>query len=156
MNLEVAFYSQPTYLFEVDRTAYAPEPNVDGAVIRFALCAQQQWPLQTDLAFLSLVSMIQTYQAGQMMVCCHVGCCQPYTSGIAQICADAWHVVAQARLAFTERRKMLRNTLQSRYSVDDLAAAFSAAGVPKNARPQQLCLEEYVAIWQHLPHENAK
>lgn len=56
MNLEVAFYSHPTYLFEVDRTAYVPEPNVDGAVVKFALRAQQQWPLQSDLDFLKLVS----------------------------------------------------------------------------------------------------
>lgn len=61
----------------------------------------------------------------------------------------------QVRLAFTERRKMLRNTLQSRFSLDDLAEAFAAAGVPPNARPQQLGLDQYVALWQHLPHQKS-
>jgi 16S rRNA A1518/A1519 N6-dimethyltransferase RsmA/KsgA/DIM1 with predicted DNA glycosylase/AP lyase activity len=58
---------------------------------------------------------------------------------------------AQVRLAFAERRKMLRNTLQSRFSADQLAAAFAAADVPLNARPQQLHLEEFVSLWQQLP-----
>lgn len=57
MNLEVALYSQPTYLFKVDRTAYVPEPNVDGAVVRFKLRARQQYALQDDLKFLGLVRM---------------------------------------------------------------------------------------------------
>ena len=55
MNLEVAFYSQPEYLFEVDRTAFDPAPNVDGAVVKFVLRPKHQWPLQSDLQFLSLV-----------------------------------------------------------------------------------------------------
>lgn len=55
MNLEVAFYSKPTYLFEVDRTAYFPEPNVDGAVVEFELRTRHQYLLQEDMHFLNLV-----------------------------------------------------------------------------------------------------
>jgi 16S rRNA A1518/A1519 N6-dimethyltransferase RsmA/KsgA/DIM1 with predicted DNA glycosylase/AP lyase activity len=62
MNLEVTFYSQPVYLFEVDRTAFIPAPNVDGAVVKFLLRPRQQWPLQTDLQFLSLVSIHRNWR----------------------------------------------------------------------------------------------
>lgn len=64
MNLEVAFYSRPTYLFEVDRTAFNPAPNVDGAVVQFLLRPRQQWPLQSDLQFLSLVG---AHQSGKLL-----------------------------------------------------------------------------------------
>ena len=64
MNLEVAFYSQPAYLFEVDRTAFSPAPNVDGAVVQFLLRPRQQWPLRTDLQFLSLVG---AHRSGRLL-----------------------------------------------------------------------------------------
>jgi len=57
----------------------------------------------------------------------------------------------QARLAFSERRKMLKNTLQSQFSVADVAEALTAAGISQDVRPQQLGLQQYVALWQHLP-----
>jgi 16S rRNA A1518/A1519 N6-dimethyltransferase RsmA/KsgA/DIM1 with predicted DNA glycosylase/AP lyase activity len=145
MNLEVAFYSQPEYLFEVDRTAFIPAPNVDGAVVKFLLRPPRQWPLQTDLQFLSLVGALSpgTLTCGACLL----------SKIFVQYCKQLlpWFFVAQVRLAFAERRKMLRNTLQSRFSPNQLADAFAAAGVPLNARPQQLCLEDYVALWQNLP-----
>ena len=64
--------------------------------------------------------------------------------------SDTSAIAAQVRVAFAERRKMLRNTLQSRFTADQITDALAAAGIPLNARPQQLCLQQYLALWQHL------
>jgi len=109
MNLEVAFYSDPTYLFQVDRTAYIPEPNVDGAVVRFRLKQRSAYPLQDDLAFNKMV-----------------------------------------RQAFTERRKMLRNTLHCLFEPALVSSALEATGLDAKIRPQQLDLQQYVRLWQQL------
>ena len=57
MNIEVAFFSRPRYLFKVDRSAYFPIPKCDGAMVDFELRpadARPQVPM-TDGQFLSLV-----------------------------------------------------------------------------------------------------
>jgi len=72
MNLEVAFYSQPTYLFEVDRTAYFPAPNVDGAVVRFQLRPRRHYPLEDDLQFQNLVRCISGKKR-RCLICHAVG-----------------------------------------------------------------------------------
>ena len=57
MNIEVAYFSRPRYLFKVDRSAYFPVPKCDGAMVDFELrpaAARPQLPI-TDAQFLSLV-----------------------------------------------------------------------------------------------------
>ena len=73
----------------------------------------------------------------------------------AQLISDPDVIVTQVRLAFAERRKMLRNTLQSRFTAVQVTDALAAAGIPLSARPQQLRLQDYIALWQHLPRTRA-
>ena len=57
MNIEVAFFSRPRYLFKVDRSAYFPVPKCDGAMVDFELrpaAARPQLPM-TDAQFLGVV-----------------------------------------------------------------------------------------------------
>ena len=57
MNIEVAYFSRPRYLFKVDRSAYFPVPKCDGAMVDFDLrsaAARPQLPM-TDAQFLGLV-----------------------------------------------------------------------------------------------------
>lgn len=58
MNIEVGFYSQPRYVFKIDRTAYFPQPKVHGALVDFALrTPSARHPLPTsDSEFLKMVS----------------------------------------------------------------------------------------------------
>ena len=60
------------------------------------------------------------------------------------------HACMQVRLAFSERRKMLRNNLQGHFNPHNISEALVAAGLDPNVRPQQLTLAEYVALWQQL------
>ena len=59
MNIEVGFYSQPRYVFKIDRTAYFPQPKVHGALVDFALRSPSaRHPLPTsDTDFLKMVSL---------------------------------------------------------------------------------------------------
>ena len=59
MNIEVAYFSRPRYLFKVDRSAYFPVPKCDGAMVDFELrpaAARPQLPM-TDAQFLGLVRL---------------------------------------------------------------------------------------------------
>lgn len=56
----------------------------------------------------------------------------------------------QVRQAFSERRKMVRNTLQSLYEPAEVAAALTAADIADNVRPQQLTLAQYAHLWHKL------
>ena len=78
-----------------------------------------------------------------------------YSAPLTQQMGDSSATAAQVRVAFAERRKMLRNTLQSRFTAVQIADALAAADIPLNARPQQLDLQQYLALWQHLTRTRA-
>ena len=59
-------------------------------------------------------------------------------------------LLVQVRQAFSERRKMIRNTLQSVYEPSLVNSALEATGVADTARPQQLSLGQYVQLWRQL------
>jgi 16S rRNA (adenine1518-N6/adenine1519-N6)-dimethyltransferase len=56
MNIIVHYYSNPKYLFKIDRTKYIPAPKVHGAVVEFKLkSAEERVSVPDERAFLSLV-----------------------------------------------------------------------------------------------------
>lgn len=58
----------------------------------------------------------------------------------------------QVKKAFSERRKMLRNTLQPLYTTQQVEAALSAGGIRVDARAQDLSPPQFAALHQQL-HE---
>lgn len=56
MNIIVHYYSEPQYLFKIDRKKYVPVPKVHGAVVEFRLRKPEERPSVPDeRAFISLV-----------------------------------------------------------------------------------------------------
>jgi len=56
MNIIVHYYSNPKYLFKIDRKKYIPSPKVHGAVVEFNLkSAEERVSVPGERAFLSLV-----------------------------------------------------------------------------------------------------
>ena len=46
INVEINFYSEPEYLFRIDKARFSPEPTVDGALVRFELRQPYDYQLQ--------------------------------------------------------------------------------------------------------------
>lgn len=44
MSLFAQFYSKPTYLFKISRSAFFPVPGVDSALVHFELLAEPERP----------------------------------------------------------------------------------------------------------------
>ena len=105
MSIRCRFYAASRYVRAVPRSAFAPPPNVDSAVVRFNLARPEDWPLPRE-------------QAGAFF--------------------------GMVRVAFGARRKMLRKTLPGCEEV------LAAAGLPADARPQTLSLENYVTLFRTL------
>ncbi|KAK9830535.1 hypothetical protein WJX72_012320 [[Myrmecia] bisecta] len=61
--------------------------------------------------------------------------------------ATFWRMVDQA---FAERRKMLRNSLQSLYEGALVTATLQRIGLPDTARAQDLSVAQFVALFQNL------
>ncbi|WIA09306.1 hypothetical protein OEZ85_008713 [Tetradesmus obliquus] len=55
--------------------------------------------------------------------------------------------------AFSERRKMMRNTLQPLYTPQQVEAALQKAGVRPDARAQDLNVEQFAAVYNNLQAE---
>ena len=71
MNIEVGFYSQPRYVFKIDRTAYFPQPKVHGALVDFALrspAARHPLPI-SDADFLKMARPQPTDNAAARALC---------------------------------------------------------------------------------------
>lgn len=56
----------------------------------------------------------------------------------------------QVKKGFSERRKMLRNTLQPLYSTQQVEAALAAIGVRADARAQDLRPDQFAALYKQL------
>ncbi len=54
------------------------------------------------------------------------------------------------RTAFQQRRKMLKNTLTSLYEKDLVETALKHAGINPKARPEELSLDAYLALFSYL------
>ena len=57
----------------------------------------------------------------------------------------------QVNQAFSGKRKTLRNSLQGPYEPDSVESACEEAGIPADARAQNLTLEEMLLLFKHLP-----
>ena len=111
MNVLICMYAEPEYLFKIDRKAFFPKPNVDGAMARFKVHpAEGVLPAGVTAAqFKSFVSQ-----------------------------------------CFSRRRKMVRNNMAPLYAPDDVAAALDAAGIPRDARPQEMTAQNFSDVLVHL------
>lgn len=86
-------------------------------------------------------------------------CCSPTTSEripnprkigpTTQVASDR-AFFSLVRAAFSSRRKMLRNNLRPHNSVEEVEAALLKIGLPATARPQELSLAEFVALYAEL------
>ncbi len=57
--------------------------------------------------------------------------------------------IAFVRLAFSQRRKTLRNALSSGWGRERAEAVLAAAGVAEKVRAEELGLETFLEIWHH-------
>ena len=56
MNIIVHYYSEPRYLFKIDRKKYVPSPKVHGAVVEFRLRKpEERLAVPDERTFISLV-----------------------------------------------------------------------------------------------------
>lgn len=60
------------------------------------------------------------------------------------------------RLAFAQRRKMMRKTLGSKYGSERVEIALEQIGAPPTARPEELSLDQFVELWTLLSKEQEK
>lgn len=102
------FYSKVSYGFKVTRNCFFPKPNVDSAVIKFAL--------------------------------------QPPPEGISE---ESFFRLT--RTAFNQRRKMLSSSLKEIYGSTAVQTALQAIHKSPKSRPEELSLEEFIALFQELP-----
>lgn len=54
------------------------------------------------------------------------------------------------RTAFQQRRKMLRSSLKEIYNPESIEAALISIGKPAQARPEELSLDEFIALYKKL------
>ncbi|MEE0945789.1 MAG: 16S rRNA (adenine(1518)-N(6)/adenine(1519)-N(6))-dimethyltransferase RsmA [Acutalibacteraceae bacterium] len=55
VTVAVAYYAQPQILFEVERTSFMPEPNVDSAVIQLKVLSEPRQKVKDEKFFFSFV-----------------------------------------------------------------------------------------------------
>ncbi|KAK9831552.1 hypothetical protein WJX74_000010 [Apatococcus lobatus] len=56
INVEIDFYSEPKYLFKIDKARFSPEPTVDGALVHFELRQPSEYLLtEGRTSFMKLV-----------------------------------------------------------------------------------------------------
>ena len=67
--------------------------------------------------------------------------------------ADEERFFELTRTAFEQRRKMLRSSLRSLYSPDQVMEALIAIGKNPLSRPEELSLDEFVALFACLFHK---
>lgn len=63
---------------------------------------------------------------------------------------DADRFFELVRAAFSQRRKMMKNTLSSLYDAQELARAFEKAGINPKARAEELSLETFLSLFAEL------
>ena len=98
-------------LFDVDRTAFSPPPDVTSAVVRLD-------PLQPDFFLIDDEAGLSTL----------------------------------VTTAFMQRRKTLRNSLKKIADATD----FQSVGIDAGLRPEQITIEEYIALSNHLSRKSLR
>lgn len=59
-------------------------------------------------------------------------------------------LTVQVNKAFSQKRKMMHNSLQPLYSQGEVAAALEAVGLAQTARPQELSLHDFSELYRFL------
>lgn len=146
----------------IDRRKYLPAPKVDGAVVAFDLLApRQRLAVPSEAQFLKLV------RAGRRHVLPRGwgparwlprACILHRWPGLASpqrrdACRRAPPTCWQVKKAFSQRRKVVRNSLRPLWEPADVAAALRAAGLNEDARAQDLTLAEFGALAWALPQQ---
>jgi 16S rRNA (adenine1518-N6/adenine1519-N6)-dimethyltransferase len=132
-SLKVAYWATASLAGRVPRTVFVPPPRVDSALVRIERRATPTGPgpnAQSGLRGPNAQSGLRGPNAQS-------GLRGPNAqSGAAE---HRERLFALARQAFAQRRKMLRRSLAG--TVD--AAAFAAAGISPEARPEQLGVDDW-------------
>ena len=155
-------------MFTVDRNAFNPRPRVDSAVVRFELrergigdftelTAQQPGRASSASAVSNGVGVGGDDDGGG-------GGGKGLRGEVGDPAhrASAMTTVQRLRaerkfhrfvsLAFSNRRKMLRNNIgsASTYTPGEVERALEAAGLQATARPQELHARDYVSLYSHI------
>lgn len=68
-------------------------------------------------------------------------------------CCNEEHFFMALKMAFSERRKMLKSTLKELYDQESIERAFKEAGISVDARPDELLIESWVLLINILEGE---
>lgn len=130
------YCSERTYLFKIDRSAFFPRPNVDGAMVHFRLKPASE-ALPSGISHKAFAGFVTRWVAngdrdGLRSFCCsNSGGC---------ICR-----------CFSRRRKMVKNNLCGNpYDEESVLAALDSAGLDHAVRPQDMSAQEFMQVLQHL------
>jgi len=124
MNVLVdCFCSGREYLFKIDRKAFFPAPNVDGAMVHFKIMPHER--------ALSLSSGAHEESAG---------------TGIS---AKQFHTFVNQ--CFSRRRKMVKNNIPSNmYEGEAVATAMESLSLKPETRPQDMSCKDFLALLHKL------
>ena len=126
----VQYYCQETKILStIDRSAFNPKPRVDSAVVRFKL-------------------KDPSARAFYMNIDDEKNANSHPRSGRGDAMEKKFH--GFVRLAFSNRRKMLRKTLSSNFDVKLVEEALADADLKITARPQELDAHDFVRLYQNL------
>ena len=126
MNVLVDCYcSSREYLFKIDRKAFFPAPNVDGAMVHFKLL-----PHSTAL---SLSGEAQGGSPGGLVST------QEFQTFVNQ--------------CFSRRRKMVKNNIPpNMFEADHVSQAMAELDLKVETRPQEMSKDQYLAFLYKLQH----
>ena len=144
----------PTCRFQIDRRKDPPAPKVPGCVVRFQLTPpEQRLSVPSEAGFVALVSVVlrhfwrwcccEAFQVAQSVLRLGAATCW---GNFHPPCLPRHHIQGlhhrrpllplQVKKAFSQRRKVARNSLRPLYEPGEVAAALTAVGLSEDARAQ--------------------
>ncbi|KAL6499317.1 Ribosomal RNA small subunit methyltransferase, chloroplastic [Orobanche hederae] len=121
INIFVNFYSDPEYRIKVSRTNFFPRPKKDAS-----------YPLVRPMNKGVVDAAIVAFKLKKTVD-------YPRVSSIKSF-------FSMVNCAFSEKRKMLRKSLQGICSSPDIEAALCSVNLPPTSRPEELTLEDFVKL----------
>ena len=127
----------------VDRSAFNPRPRVDSAVVRFTLKDASTRPFYKSYIESTSIQRVSSHASEESYA---------YRSGknAENIVERKFH--AFVKLAFSNRRKMLKKTLSSasNYDVKTVEKALALSNLKVTVRPQELHVHDFVRLYQNI------
>ncbi len=146
MSVFTHFYSRPKYRLKIPRTKYFPVPGVDGALVTFALVPPASRPKVRaaggGVRAAATCSCGRGWQAQTRAP--PAPPCPPQVNGSER------GFLSLVNKAFSEKRKMIRNSLQPLYSPDQVAQVLTELQLSPMARAQELSLGDFVRFYNRM------